>query len=403
MAFMSADTSGPAGKQNLESILADTKKVSAEIEKIRSQADEQFKATENYRKQVEEVFTSSKSIVDEISKIKNQADESLKSSDGARKKAEEQAVALTALLEEIRKIKAQSDEHLKAAESSRKKADDEATYASQAKNNTEAHAKAVATFKGQAEGDFNAISSYKLKSDELLQAITVKKTALDADAKIINDSKKAIEQATQSIVKAAEEGASRLIEVEESKVTVVAARKEIEILRDEVIQARNKSDAAQNQTDQFSVKANDLTLEISKKHEITTEKASEIEKLLTEAKINEEGLRKILDHLEKSDGIASGHEERVAKLSLDLESLIKKVEGLLPGATSAGLASAFNAQKKRFGDPQRRWLWAFVWCMVGLVAVSLPSFLHAAFGSTVSSWDELFRGLAMSLSPFSNH
>ena len=178
---------------------------------------------------------------------------------------------------------------------------------------------------------------------------------------------------------------------------MVAARKEIEILRDEVIQARNKSDAAQNQTDQFSVKANDLTLEISKKHEITTEKASEIEKLLTEAKINEEGLRKILDHLEKSDGIASGHEERVAKLSLDLESLIKKVEGLLPGATSAGLASAFNAQKKRFGDPQRRWLWAFVWCMVGLVAVSLPSFLHAAFGSTVSSWDELFRGLAMRL------
>jgi len=359
---MSAEKGDPSPKESLDAILADAKGVLEALNQIRTQADEQLKAGESIRS----------------------------------KNAEEAAVS-KGIVEEIAKIKALAEEHLKGAENSRKKADDEASYASQAKNNTEVHAKAVASFKGQAEGEFTTITINRQKSEELLQAITVKKAASDADGNTINESRKAIEQAAQGIVQAAADGAVRLAEVNEAKDSVIVARKESETMCDAAIQARNKTEDAQKEVEQFSVRSNELTSKISEVHETSTQEAAEIARMLTTAKADKESLAEVLEHLGKSAVIATGHEERVARLSEDLKSLIEKVENLLPGATSAGLASAFNAQKNRFGSPQRRWLWAFVICMAGLVAVALPSFLHAAFGNTVSSWDELLRGLAMRL------
>ena len=42
------------------------------------------------------------------------------------------------------------------------------------------------------------------------------------------------------------------------------------------------------------------------------------------------------------------YEAKLAELTTDYQALHKQIENLLPGATSAGLASAFNAQKVRF-------------------------------------------------------
>jgi len=75
---------------------------------------------------------------------------------------------------------------------------------------------------------------------------------------------------------------------------------------------------------------------------------------------------------------------------------------LLPGATSAGLASAFNKQKARFVDPQRRWLLTFVGCIGLLVIVAIPSFL-SAIGINLAghlqddTWSTIWRSLTMRL------
>ncbi len=52
-------------------------------------------------------------------------------------------------------------------------------------------------------------------------------------------------------------------------------------------------------------------------------------------------------------------------------------EGLLPGVTSAGLASSFNKQRSRFEGPQKQWLQTFVVCIGVLVLLAIPSFLSA--------------------------
>jgi len=134
---------------------------------------------------------------------------------------------------------------------------------------------------------------------------------------------------------------------------------------------------------------------------LTKQHADETQALLLEAQTAEGSLKKVLEHLAKSDEIATGHEERVEKLTAELKSLNERVEGLLPGATSAGLASAFNKQKARFVDPQRRWLLTFVGCIGLLVIVAIPSFLSAIgihFGhQTDDTWSTTWLHLTMRL------
>jgi len=302
------------------------------------------------------------------------------------------------LLSEIKKIKTQAEEHLKAAEVSRKGADDNASYANQAKINTEDHSKATAVFKGTAEADQNSIAANKQKSDELLAALTRGKADIDADTVAISEQRKKVDQATEDLVKAAQTATTRLQETEKSKTAAEALLKETEQMRDAAIQAHNKTDAVQKQVEQFSTQANELTTKITDNHKISTKLSDEINTILTGANTDKANLKEILEQLTKSHATASEFEARVIKSSEDLETLIKKTEDLLPGVTSASLASAFGQHKRRFTFPKISWIVVFLLCMAGLVLVAYPSF-RAAISDNLSSktWADIFRGFAMRL------
>ncbi len=66
----------------------------------------------------------------------------------------------------------------------------------------------------------------------------------------------------------------------------------------------------------------------------------------------------------------SSAEERMNKLSLHSEELSKRVESLLPGATSAGLASAFKDRKDSFHKPARNWSIVFIGSILSLLVVA---------------------------------
>jgi len=59
------------------------------------------------------------------------------------------------------------------------------------------------------------------------------------------------------------------------------------------------------------------------------------------------------------------------------ETLYSKIEGLLPGATSTGLAQAYQDQRKRYNVPY--WLWAIVFglTIIGMISFSIST-LHDA-------------------------
>jgi len=300
------------------------------------------------------------------------------------------------LVEEIRQLKVQAEDHLKAAEASRKKADEDATYAFQAKANAESHAKEVASFKGNAESEFNAITANKQKTDEVLAFITASKPTIEGDAVAITASRKDIEKASSEVAEVARKGAIRLQEIDASREAVEAEATEAKALRDTAIQERNKTEAARTEAEQLARNANDLTLKIRAAHEQTVTQSNEIEQLLTGADTDRERVGTLVVQLEKRNQTATTYEAQVTKYETELKALVAKIEGLVSGAASASLASAFASQKKRFRTPRLWWMITFVACVVSLAGIGIPGFAAALKTTTTNlKWDEVLLGIAI--------
>lgn len=311
------------------------------------------------------------------------------------------------ILEEIRSFREQAEAQAKQAEVFRKNADSEALLAHNAKQACEGHATTIAGVKGTVEADANAIATNKQRSDEALAALNTAKATFDADTKAIEERRKeadqaavTVEQAATNLTKTAEAGAGRLTEIEKSKESAEGQLKAATDSAKVAAQASADAASANERTKSSSTEAAQLVTAISDDHDSTSQTVEKTQALLTQAQAAEEGLKKVLDHLTNSDQIATGHEKRVEGLTAELKGLIEKTEGLLPGATSAGLASSFNKQRSRFTSPQNLWLKTFVACIIALVFLALPSFLSAVFGwphAMDPSWNAAWRSLTLRL------
>jgi len=313
------------------------------------------------------------------------------------------------LIGEINTIKLQAEAHLKQAEISRKNADSEALLAFNAKNACEQHATTIAGVKGAVEADANAIATNKQRSDEALASLTTAKAEVEADIRQIGDQRKGVDQAASAIEedassagKGVEAGIARLKDIEASCESAENQLLEATKFAKAATMAAANASAAENRAEQSAKESTSSAAAISEEHEATAEMVEKTKALLAEAQTAHENLKMVLDHLAKSDEIATGHEKRVADLTGELQNLVLRVEGLLPGATSAGLASSFNKQRSRFTSPQRQWLRTFVVCIGVLVVLALPSFL-AAIGlnwsgqRTDESWSAAWRNLVLRL------
>lgn len=302
------------------------------------------------------------------------------------------------LLAEIKLLRTQAEEQCKAAETARNKADSEGLFAFNAKTACEDHATAISKIKGSVESEVTTIQSDKQKADEYLAALTATKASVEADARTIVDRRKEAEVGSQSIAAASDTSALRMQELDELKSSVQEAFKSTTESRDSALEALKSTESSQKKADSLSEIAQQKVKLIEDNLEASVQQSLEIQKALTDAQASEIKLMSVLAHLEKSDEISTGFEARLEKLALDTERLRKSVESLLPGAASASLASSFNAQKLRFARPQRQWLWIFIGCIGGLVAVALPSFLaalgipiagHSAESPTSDIWRSL--------------
>jgi hypothetical protein len=310
------------------------------------------------------------------------------------------------LLEEIKSFREQALAQLKQAEIFSKKADSEALLAFNAKKACEDHATAIAGVKGTVEADATTIAANKQRSDEVVAAVNSAKANLDVDMKAVDGRRKEadqyailVEQHLASISKAAEAGTSRLKEIEAFQATAEAQAKAATSALAVADQAASGADSANERTQKSATNAESLVAAISGQHETTTQVVSDTKALLADAHASEANLKTVLEHLTNSDQISTAHEKRVEALSEQLQSLIQRVEGLLPGATSAGLASSFNKQRSRFTLPQKQWLWMFVVCIGLLVILAVPSFLSAigVLHSTEQSWTAAWRNLILRL------
>ena len=82
------------------------------------------------------------------------------------------------------------------------------------------------------------------------------------------------------------------------------------------------------------------------------------------------------------------YEGRLADLEEQCANQLKTIEGLLPGAASAGLAHAFDERRQTFLAPQQKWENWFLGSVTALVILATVSFLERYFAVSSPIWDE---------------
>lgn len=68
-----------------------------------------------------------------------------------------------------------------------------------------------------------------------------------------------------------------------------------------------------------------------------------------------------------------------------------RVEKLIQGATSAGLAHFFDMRRQSFVSPQKRWQWVFVGSLTAIVILAITGVWRIYFSHEIPTYDELFR------------
>lgn len=95
---------------------------------------------------------------------------------------------------------------------------------------------------------------------------------------------------------------------------------------------------------------------------------------LNEEKVREKGLKQELEtRMEQLSKYEKTQNTRHT-------ALFEKIESLLPGATSAGLASAYKEMKESFTSPINNWNWFFIGSVMLMFFATFISFVHFELG-----------------------
>lgn len=331
---------------------------------------------ENARKEIVQVLAhieGARKLAEEVAAGTDKQNEALASLGARIGEAESTATqvvhATTAHLDFIEDLRKRAEEALKQIEEHSRKASSESGFALNAKGNAEEHAKAISQIRGVVESTFAGLTTTRDQTDALVQAIVAARAAADADATLIGNAKGNAALYAAQLTAASERVAAVLPSIEQGSKdanTITAAKAGAEAGAAAIL-------LLQTQMAEMTAKATADGTAIS-------EAEAESKKLVS-------SMTDARDRANDSNARLVKYEEELKRLTTAFSEIQLKLEGLLPHATSVGLASAFHIQKARFSKSQPYWLAGFALAIAALL-------ITAATGiSAVDTWDAILRHL----------
>jgi chromosome segregation ATPase len=330
---------------------------------------------------------------------------------GAANEAENQRQAALKSATEAELARTKAAEHLRELESKRASIDDEAatikslaktiearsvTIDDQAKvaiKNSDrivAAGQRVGELKLQIEQDTQQAADHAVSLRNLLDELTGKSqkiAPLDDEIKKVSEKltqlMSACEQASSDTTKLRELAqantdatATNNRHVEDGKAYIEAERKRAESAASAATNKLAETEAAASSAQASLNLANAAR---DNANAALTE-AKGVAKAIGELKAAAETDRQVTDNLAKT---AASMEERVknyetelARLTSSYNGMHAKIESLLPGAASAGLAAAFHQQKRSYSIPRRLWNALFLVALAGLIGIGAVEIYH---------------------------
>lgn len=146
-----------------------------------------------------------------------------------------------------------------------------------------------------------------------------------------------------------------------------------------------------NRTQSAADSATNLLAEIRELRLKAVAEAEAVGDLLGVARTSTDTTRGLADRAENIEARLSGYETELTALHAQSEQQLKTITELLPGATAAGLAHAFDDRRKAFLSPARKWQVVFVAALSLIVTLAGLGLVNDYLERRVLSWDELAR------------
>lgn len=83
------------------------------------------------------------------------------------------------------------------------------------------------------------------------------------------------------------------------------------------------------------------------------------------------------------------YEKRLADIETQCTNQLQKIEKLLPGATSAGLAHDFDKRRETFLEPHNRWQWIFIGSVLTLVVLAVTGLIQVYYKTPQLTYDDV--------------
>lgn len=169
-------------------------------------------------------------------------------------------------------------------------------------------------------------------------------------------------------------------------------RAELDRIQTAALQQATEAEG-QRQRAQTSSDAAAQILTVINAHKTAAESdAAAAAKSLDMAKVSAAASKALGDKAKEVEENITAYEQHLAGLDAEAKAQLETITSLLPGATSAGLAYAFNDRRKTFLKPAILWQALFVIFVLAIVVLTFTG-LWQVFksGGTPLSWSELAR------------
>lgn len=176
-------------------------------------------------------------------------------------------------------------------------------------------------------------------------------------------------QVVKSSKSDAEANAAVILAVAEQAETAEAHAGEIEAAHKIVSESKTRVETLKKSVEEVADKAEQASSRIETANEEIAASHTEIKRLETEANKSAATTKSLVEKLAAAEQDVESYKESLMTLEHNFEVIAARIEGLLPGATSVGLAQAFETRGAKFVWARVVWNGLFVLSLAGLAAI----------------------------------
>lgn len=209
----------------------------------------------------------------------------------------------------------------------------------------------------QATGVLAAAKELETSLTAVVQAATTAKENAEASLKSAEEAR----SKTQD--ESVEAAAART----EAQTNATASQQASQVAQGNLTQSAEHQQAAQQAASQAATALSDTQQQLTNATE-SVDKIASILEAATADQIKTQGLAK---KAEDTKTTLKEYEDKLLELQNDYTGVKSQIEGLLPGATSAGLAHHFKDQKESYRTPKLAWAALFIAAVVGMMLTVL--------------------------------